>query len=234
MVPTQAGSTVRAHCLTDSTTHLRRSVVPTGDSSTPLRMALHTALCLIGGVVLSTAPTMSSPVPTVETPGTHRPGVIIYSKKTPGGTEHYIAGTWEENELMKAEATMYANNFSLSSINTAMGIIDAIRVYQGAGIPAVTGVVTTQAAAKEELRKERRVALIFRGLSFYDARRWKVIDPIASGGGRTGAVVLSGTGVVSTNATIEYNFLDYWDVPDNELAYDPPAAGSAPVKNPRQ
>ncbi len=35
-------------------------------------MALHTALCLIGGVVLSTAPTMSSPVPTVETPGTHR------------------------------------------------------------------------------------------------------------------------------------------------------------------
>ncbi len=166
--------------------------------------------------------------------GNGLPGVIIYSKKTPGGTEHYIAGTWEENELMKAEATMYANNFSLSSINTAMGIIDAIRVYQGAGIPAVTGVVTTQAAAKEELRKERRVALIFRGLSFYDARRWKVIDPIASGGGRTGAVVLSGTGVVSTNATIEYNFLDYWDVPDNELAYDPPAAGSAPVKNPRQ
>ena len=77
------------------------------------------------------------------------------------------------------------------------------------------------------------MGLLFHGLSFYDARRWKVIDPIASGGGRTGAVVLSATGVVSTNATIEYNFLDYWDVPDNELAYNPPSENSAPVQNPK-
>lgn len=166
--------------------------------------------------------------------GNGLPDIIVYSNKTDGGTEHYIAGTWEENELMKAEATMYANSFSLVSINTAMGIIDAIRLYQGAGLLPVQGVIITQAAAKEEFRKERRVGLIFRGLSFYDARRWNVIDPIASGGGRTGAIVLSGSGVVSTNATIEYNFLDYWDVPDNELAYNPPASGSAPVVNPRQ
>jgi hypothetical protein len=166
--------------------------------------------------------------------GNGLPDVIVYSNKTDGGTEHYIAGTWEENELMKAEATMYANSFSLVSINTAMGIIDATRVYQGAGLLPVQGVILTQAAAKEEFRKERRVGLIFRGLSFYDARRWNIIDPIASGGGRTGAVVLSGSGVVSLNATIEYNFLDYWDVPDNELAYNPPASGSAPIVNPRQ
>ena len=161
-------------------------------------------------------------------------GVVVYSAKTDGASEFYIAATWEENALMKAEATMYANSFSGSSINTAMGIIDGIRTAQGAGIANVQGVVTTTAAAKEELRKERRVGLIFRGLSFYDARRWKVIDPISGGGGRTGCIVLSATGVVSVNATIEYNFLDYWDVPDNELAYNPPAGGSAPVANPRQ
>ena len=43
----------------------------------------------------------------------------------------------------------------------------------------------------------------------------------------------SSAGVVSTNATIDYNYLDYWDVPDNELAYNPAAAGSAPIVNPR-
>ncbi|HSR38051.1 MAG TPA: hypothetical protein VLL95_04000, partial [Phnomibacter sp.] len=70
-----------------------------------------------------------------------------------------------------------------------------------------------------------------RGMSFYDARRWGVID---KDGGRTKAVALQSNGKLSTNATVYYNFLDYWDVPDNELTYNPPAAGSAPVKNPRQ
>jgi hypothetical protein len=154
-------------------------------------------------------------------------GVIVYSNKTDGGTEHYIAGTWEENELMKAEAILYSGG----NIATATAIIDAVRDYQGAGLAAIGAV--SLAEAKEALRKERRVGLAFRGLSFYDARRWKVIDPIASGGGRTGAVVLSASGVVNTNATIEFNYLDYWDVPDNELAYNPPLASSASVKNPK-
>ena len=159
-------------------------------------------------------------------------GVIVYSTKTDGASEYYIAGTWEENELMKAEATMYAAGFTAQSITAGMALIDAVRNSQGAGLAPT--IAATAAAAKEELRKERRVGLIFHGLSFYDARRWKVIDPISSGGGRTGAVVLSAAGVVSVNAIIEYNFLDYWDVPDNELAYNPPASGSAPVVNPRQ
>jgi hypothetical protein len=89
----------------------------------------------------------------------------------------------------------------------------------------------TQAAAYEELRKERRIALVFKGLSFYDARRWGITEPSSS---RTGVIVLSSTGVVSTNGTINYGFLDYWDVPDNELAYNPAGAGSAPIKNPKQ
>ena len=157
-------------------------------------------------------------------------GVITYANTAPGANEITLCGTYEENELMKAEATMFAASFSPASIITAMSLIDAVRNYQGAGL-GVT-VAATTAAAKEELRKERRIALAFKGLSFYDARRWDIIDPTK---GRTGCVLLSGTaGTLNTNATINYGFLDYWDVPDNELAYNPPAAGSAPVKNPKQ
>ncbi|MEO7768259.1 MAG: hypothetical protein ABIS01_12565 [Ferruginibacter sp.] len=160
--------------------------------------------------------------------GTHISGVIVYSNKADGAQETYVASTWEENELMKAEGILYGGG----SISTATAIIDAVRSAQGAGLAAIGAVTLPE--AKEELRKERRVGLVFRGLSFYDARRWKVIDPVSSGGGRTGAIVLSAAGAVNTNATIDYNYLDYWDVPDNELAYNPAAANSAPVKNPRQ
>ena len=156
-------------------------------------------------------------------------GVITYANTAPGANEITLCGTYEENELMKAEATMFAASFSPASIITAMSLIDAVRNYQGAGL-GVTVAVTT-AAAKEELRRERRVALAFKGLSFYDARRWDIIDPTKS---RTGCVLLSGTaGTLNTNATINYGFLDYWDVPDNELVYNPAAAGSDPVKNPK-
>jgi starch-binding outer membrane protein, SusD/RagB family len=106
-----------------------------------------------------------------------------------------------------------------------------VRNYQGAGLTATP--TADALTVKEELRRERRVALAFRGLAFYDARRWGIIDPVSVGGGCSGAVVLDKDGVVSTNATINYNFLDYWDVPDNELVYNKPSADSAPVTNPR-
>jgi hypothetical protein len=158
-------------------------------------------------------------------------GVIVYSDREVGATELYMAGTWEENELMKAEATMYRDNFSPASLVSSMALIDAVRNAQGAGLPPA--VALTAAEAREELRRERRVGLVFRALSFYDARRWKVIDLVSRGGGRTGCVVIDRNGNINTNATIEYGFLDYWDVPDNELANNPPASGSAAVKNPR-
>jgi len=159
-------------------------------------------------------------------------GVYVYANTESGQFELPLAGTYEENELMKAEATMYAASFSPASIITGMALIDNVRNYMGAGL-GVT-VAATTAAAKEELRKERRIALAFRGLSFYDARRWKVSEPASAGGGRTGCWVISTAGVLNTNATIDYGYLDYWDVPDNEIAYNPPAAGSAPTKNPKQ
>jgi hypothetical protein len=155
---------------------------------------------------------------------------IIYANRTAGSGEAFLAGTYEENELMKAEA--YIRLGGQSNVDQGISIINTIRTSQGAGLAALAPGLT-QALAIEELRSERRVALAFRGLSFYDARRWGVIDPVASGGGRTGAVVLSATGSVNTNATINYGYMDYWDVPDNDLVFNPPAAGSAPVKNPR-
>jgi starch-binding outer membrane protein, SusD/RagB family len=156
-------------------------------------------------------------------------GVITYSNTDAGANEITLCGTYEENELMKAEATMFAANFSPASILTGMTMIDNVRNYQGANLAPT--VAANTAAAKEELRRERRIALAFKGLSFYDARRWDIIDPTKS---RTGCVLISGTaGVLNTNATINYGFLDYWDVPDNELAYNPAAAGSAPIINPK-
>ena len=161
--------------------------------------------------------------------GTGLSGVAVYANTTVGEYEMHLAVDYEENQLMKAEALINTNQ-----IEQGLAIIDAIRTAQGAGLAAVTGTGLNLAQAKEELRRERRIVCAFRGLSFYDARRWKVIDAIAQGGGRTGCVALKNTGAVSTNATIEYNYLDYWDVPGNELTYNPASGSSAPVVNPKQ
>ncbi len=73
--------------------------------------------------------------------------------------EVYAAGTYEENELMKAEALI-----NTSQINPGLTIIDAIRTLQGAGLAPVSGTGLNLAQAKEELRRERRVVLAFRGI----------------------------------------------------------------------
>ncbi|TAJ50567.1 MAG: RagB/SusD family nutrient uptake outer membrane protein [Chitinophagaceae bacterium] len=152
-------------------------------------------------------------------------GVVTYANTAAGANEITLCGTYEENELMKAEALIQTGQIDLG-----VQSIDRVRTYQGAGLAAI-GAGLTQAAAYEELRRERRIALAFKGLSFYDARRWEIIAPDKS---RTGCNHISAAGTLSTNATIVYGFLDYWDVPDNELAYNPPAAGSAAVVNPKQ
>jgi starch-binding outer membrane protein, SusD/RagB family len=158
-------------------------------------------------------------------------GVAVYANTDPGAYEFHIAGDFEENELMKAEALINTNQ-----VTAGLVIIDSIRKWQGAGLATVSDAVPalSQAQAREQLRRERRIVCAFRGLSFYDARRWGVSEPASAGGGRTGCVLLNNAGAVSTNATIEYGYLDYWDVPGNELTYNPPAAGSAPIKNPKQ
>ena len=159
--------------------------------------------------------------------GTGVAGTIVYSNRTPGATDLYLVGSYEENELMKAEAKINTND-----ITGALTSIDAVRTAQGAGLGALVGTTVSLANAKEEVRRERRCALAFRGLAFYDARRYGISEKGSAG--KTGAVVVDGTGKVNTNATVKYNYLDYWDVPDNELAYNPAAAGSAPLTNPKK
>ena len=128
---------------------------------------------------------------------------------------------------MKAEALI-----NTGQIELGLASVDNVRTYQNAGLPPVSGKGLTLAQAKEEVRKERRLSLLFRGTAFYDARRLGYIYDVSKGGGRTGCVVLTSAGVLNTNVTINYDFLDYWDVPADEFVLNPPASGSAPIKNP--
>jgi hypothetical protein len=114
-----------------------------------------------------------------------------------------------------------------------MALINAVKAAQGAG---VTATAATAADAMAELVKERRAALAFRGLSFFDLRRWGWTYDVSKGGGAyKQTVVLPGSGaalVVYPNATISYNYMDYWDVPGDETELNPATSGSEWLKNP--
>jgi hypothetical protein len=123
-------------------------------------------------------------------------------------------------------------NIMLGNTDAGLAFVDAVRTYQGAGIAAVSGTGLTQAQALTELIKERRVALVYRGTSFYDSRRWGWIYDIGNGGGSYGNTFLTQSGKLYVNTTINYNFLDYWDVPADESVLNPPGTGSAATVNP--
>ena len=118
----------------------------------------------------------------------------------------------------------------LGVVPAALTIIDNVRAYQGSGVAALAGTGLTAAQAMKELTMERSASLAFRGLSFYDARRWGWTYATSNGGGRYGCTLLF-KGNVYTNATINYNFMDYWDVPADETSKNTPSADSAPVIN---
>jgi starch-binding outer membrane protein, SusD/RagB family len=150
-----------------------------------------------------------------------------------------IGPTWEENVLMTAEAKIRSG----SDINGGLALIDQVRAGQGSNLAPLAGSGLTQPLAAEQLRSERRIALYLRGLAWFDARRWGVTAPAALGGGRTNAnVVIPGSLQVAPGTTVippakvfqctlAYNFVDYWDVPQNELDFNGAAAGSAVIKN---
>ena len=154
-------------------------------------------------------------------------GVYVYGALGALDYECYIGASFEENQLMLAEAKIMTG-----SSDAGLALVDAVRTYQGAGVPAVSGTGLTQAQALAELIKERRVALLYRGVSFYDSRRWGWIYDVANGGGSYGNTFLTVGGKLYTNTTINYNFLDYWDVPADESVLNPPGTGSAAVVNP--
>ncbi len=145
-----------------------------------------------------------------------------------------FACSYEENALMLAEAKM-----NTGLIEDGLAYIDAVRNFQNAALPAVTGTGLTLADAKEELRKERRIGLFLKGVAFYDARRWGVIAPVSAGGGRQNAVVFVPASLLGTptpeprSCLMNYSYMDYWDVPQNELDFNTPASGSATVSNPK-
>lgn len=130
-----------------------------------------------------------------------------------GATSMYFSGSHEENRLLRAEALARTGN-----VEGALADLDAVRTLQNSSLAATVGTGLTAADALEEIRKERRIALLFRGLSFYDARRYGV-----SNGTRTGAHVLNAAGdVLYENSTITYTYLDYWPVPTNESDFNSP------------
>lgn len=143
-----------------------------------------------------------------------------------------FAGSWEENSLMLAEAEIRNN-----SIEAGLKYIDDVRVANGAGLAPTVGTGLNQAQALEELRKERRIGLTLKGLAFYDARRWGVTE---KGKGRKDANVVVPNSLLGITPAggytilptfMDYNYLDYWDVPVTEFSYNAPAAGSAAIAN---
>jgi hypothetical protein len=154
-------------------------------------------------------------------------GVAILGNKTPGAYQVYIGSSWEENTLMLAEANIMTGN-----INQGLLSVDSVRAYQGANVAAVSSLGLTQAQAMTQLTRERRVALIFRGITWYDARRWGWTYATSNGGGSYGNSYFDVNGNKFTNTTIDYNFLDYWDVPADESVLNPPGTGSAATVNP--
>jgi hypothetical protein len=153
-------------------------------------------------------------------------GIPILGSRQVGGLEVYIGPTYEENALMLAEAYIQTGQ-----IQNGLALIDAVRAYQGAGVATVAGSNLTLAQALAVLTQERLAALAYRGLSFYDLRRWGWTYGASQGGGRWGCNLVSG-GTVYTNAYINYNYMDYWDVPADEVTKNTPSASSAPVVNP--
>jgi len=148
--------------------------------------------------------------------------VYDYGSRNVGEYELYIAGSYEENALMLAEA-----NIRLGDISTGLGYIDAVRTYMGAGLPALSTSLTLS-QAMQELVMESRAALAFRGISFYNVRRWGHIYDISKGGGSYGNTFWY-SGAAQTNVTVNYNFMDYWDVPADEADLNPSTTDVATV-----
>lgn len=154
-------------------------------------------------------------------------GVAILGNKLVGQYEVYIGPSYEENALMLAEA-----NIRLGNTDAGLAYVDAVRDYQGAGVAHVSGTGLNLAAALQESVSETRVSLFGRGVSWYNVRRWGWIYDISNGGGAYGQLVYNADGTWDTNVTVDYNFMDYWDIPADETQLNAPATGSSPILNP--
>jgi hypothetical protein len=146
-----------------------------------------------------------------------------------------FAGSWEENMLMLAEA-----NIRTGAIEAGLAFVDQVRSATGANLAPTVGTNLTLAQAVEELRRERRIALFNRGVAFYDARRFGFTAKASAGGGRANANVLVPNNIIGVAPSsgwtllptfMDYNYLDYWDVPVSEFSYNVPAPGGPAIAN---
>ncbi|MGF7469298.1 RagB/SusD family nutrient uptake outer membrane protein, partial [Alcaligenes nematophilus] len=149
-----------------------------------------------------------------------------YASTVAGSAEMPVGGSYEENELMLAEVKIRNGN-----IQAGFKHIDNVREYQDAGLEKLEGVNMTNEEAIEVLRRERRVGLLNKNVAFYDARRFGFLKPVADGGGRKNANLFyqrsGANAALETGVTIDYNYLEWWDVPVNELDFNAPRQGSA-------
>lgn len=153
-------------------------------------------------------------------------GVKVYANRSAGEYEAVVASSYEENALMLAEA-----NIRTGKIDEGLALIDEVRAYEGSGLSAVANTGLDLVQAMNELVSERRVSLVFRGLSFYDNRRWGWSYDTSLGGGVYGQFIRN-SNVNYTNCQVNYNFVDFWDVPADEIELNPPSASSVSVRNP--
>jgi starch-binding outer membrane protein, SusD/RagB family len=147
-----------------------------------------------------------------------------YASALSGRAEVPVGATYEENALTRAEALIWTGD-----IEGGLQLIDQVRTYQNAQLAVVAGTGLTLAQALDELFRERRIALFQKNTAFYDYRRFGFA---CKGCQRTGVTLLGPGGAVNTNATIVYNYVDYFDVPLNELDFNTPGTGSATVTFP--
>jgi hypothetical protein len=155
--------------------------------------------------------------------------VYAYGTRDIGEYELFLSGSYEENALMNAEARIQTGD-----IDGGVAIINAVRTSMGAGLADLPNGLTL-AQALTALVKERRVALAFRGLSFFDLRRWGWTYDVSKGGGAYNQIFVfkGASGLdVNTHCTVSYNYMDYWDVPGDETELNPAVSGSEFIKNP--
>ncbi|HMJ69906.1 MAG TPA: RagB/SusD family nutrient uptake outer membrane protein [Cyclobacteriaceae bacterium] len=162
---------------------------------------------------------------TVVSGGNGQAGVWVYANRASGAHEVVMASSWEETALMEAEA-----DIRLNDIEGGLALIDQVRDYMGAGVADVAGTGLTLANALQEVVMERRTSLLFRGITFYDNRRWGWTYDKTKGGGAYDQVVVDG-GTPVVGVFINYNFMDYWDVPAAEAVLNPDD-GSVGTRNP--
>lgn len=158
--------------------------------------------------------------------GNGEDGVWVYADRTIGAYELIMASSWEESALIRAEALIRTGD-----IDGGLALVDEVRDFMGAGIPEVADTGLDEAEAMAELAAEKRVAMLFRGLSFYDLRRWGWTYDVSKGGGAYDQNIVDG-GDLITGVLFNYNFMDFWDVPAAESVLNPPSDGSSPVVNP--